>query len=447
MKKLMSKLLAFALVATLAFALTGCFVTPNSAITFNKYPEATYVAGTSENSALSSIVVTLTENGTKVKEGNLADLEKEGVIVVEGFDLATEGANKTAKIIFGTAVVSFNYSVVAAAVEVTNEAELKTAIATNADMSVVVVKNDIVLSAPVEVTAKHIVLDLNGKTISTAFDNTDARAITVAEGAKLEIKGNGTLLNEAGIVAGLIKVYGEVVIHNGTFTDYGWNMESYKDNTQWSNGSMINVDGSLTIYNGTFNGKKHAEARDGIQYGRYLIYTRAAGTTKIYDGTFNHEAHVEKGGYALASQGTFFMYGGTVTSSRGALSAVGGTFDVRGGTFVSTAPAGASAYAFYVAGEQSNVSGIVSGGTFKTNSYALICVGNHNDGGNKEAAALRVTGGAFEVGESSSKMISISAELGDLELAGGTFNKKPEGAIAEGYAAVEENGVWTVKAI
>ena len=112
MKKLMSKLVAFALVATLAFALTGCFVTPNTAITFNKYPYGTYAVGTDVETALAAIEVTLTENGEVVKTGSVLALRDEGLVVVEGFNLADKGNNKTAKIVFGTTVVTFTYSVV-----------------------------------------------------------------------------------------------------------------------------------------------------------------------------------------------------------------------------------------------------------------------------------------------------------------------------------------------
>ena len=446
MKKLMSKLLAFALVATLAFALTGCFVTPNSAITFNKYPEATYVAGTSENSALSSIVVTLTENGTKVKEGNLADLEKEGVIVVEGFDLKTEGPNKTAKIIFGTAVVSFSYTVVAESVTINDEAKLVEVLSSTSEETVVAsLGKDITLAAALTASAKHVVLDLNGKTISTTLNGVSVSLITINEGAKLELK-NGSITQPNGILHGIFQVNGELVIHSGTYTDYGYNRQDYITDYR-SNGAMIYVsgNGSLTIYNGTFNNEKHADA--GEKYGRAIVFVNSAtATAKIYDGIFDHKANTNNGAYAIRSNGTFFMYGGTVTSERGALSAQSGAFDVRGGTFVSTAAAGASCYTFYIAGERGDVSGIVSGGTFKSNTASVLQIGNSNDGGEKLSAALRIIGGTFEAGESA-RIVSIDAQLGNVDLAGGTFNKKPEGAIAEGYAAVEENGVWTVKAI
>ena len=467
MKKLMSKLVAFALVATLAFALTGCFVTPNSAITFNKYPEATYEVGTSENSALSSIVVTLTENGTKVKEGNLADLEKEGVIVVEGFELATEGANKTAKIIFGTAVVSFNYSVVAKATSITDLTTLKAAFASSAEKLVARLDADIAMASEedfVILTAKHLVLDLNGHKISSTSNTGNKRMITVNEGTTLEVKDSdskktGTIVNEVGKGRGIFEVVGELVIHSGKYVDYGTCTNGTSHT--FGHGATLNVEGgSATIYNGEFKHLKDVERipenHKNNNFGRSVLYINS-GSLKVYDGVFYSEADPGYGSYLIQSNDKLFIYGGNFECFRGVVGCNAGSFDIRGGVFKQTSTA-SSGHTLYFAGVWGALEGTISGGEFTAVKGDVLCVGDLSDeyGGEKANVGVVITAGKFTALEQAS-IVSL-ANNGNANAAcslkGGLFNKQLTSAqvsylVAEGYALITEavNGYYEVKAI
>ena len=459
MKKLTSKLVAFALVAVLAFALTGCFApNANTAITFNKYPEATYVQNTDANSALSAIEVTLTENGVVVKKGNLADLEKEGVIVVEGFDLATLGANKTAKIIFGTAVVNFNYSVVAETAEIKDTTALVNALKV-AGTSYAKIGESFDVTASLEIPeGSHVVLDLNGKTLTVKAETdpvTYRNFIFVNKGATLEIKGNGTIQNDMELVRGLFEVAGELIVHNGTFTDNGYGYMRGEEKRNLAGGLMNIVEGAtVTIYDGSFNVGKHADHQD--HYGRTLIWNY--GTLKVYGGNFRQEAMSGSydAGYAIQSlsdKASLFFYGGTVESGRGALAVSGGSFDVRGGKFIAN---GTAEYAFYTTGSNAVVTGVISGGEFISNYSVIIWAGNNSEveGGLRLETTLVISGGTFKSTKSNVTAISGSAAIANVTVTGGEWHGiKATGAFQincfeEGftYGDPEGDGIYTVVA-
>lgn len=455
MKKLMSKLVAFALVAVLAFALTGCFApNANTAITFNKYPEATYVQNTDANSALSAIEVTLTENGVVVKKGNLADLEKEGVIVVEGFDLATLGANKTAKIIFGTAVVNFNYSVVAETAAITDTAGLEAALAVAGTSVAKLGENGFALTKALTVAENaHVVLDLNGKTLTAGYASGEAM-ITVAAGATLEVK-NGTIENKQLRVAGIFVAAGELVIHSGTFTDYG----QVEGEATEIGGELIEVldGGVVTIYGGTFAANYDETVGTLLEngnYGREAVVVKQGGTAKIYDGKFSNESiDTSKnlgssglyGSYLLNSYGTTFIYGGEFVGQRGALGLCAGSFDIRGGKFT-----GNKYYALYTTGSAGAVTGVVSGGEFYSASGNLIYAGNDSEveGGLRLETTLVISGGKFQRvdGAKASYAIYGSSKIANVTVTGGEwYNIPATGAFKincfeEGYSYSDANG-------
>lgn len=449
MKKLTSKLVAFALVAVLAFALTGCFtVTPSTTISFNKLPEATYEVGTSEQTALSSIVVTLSDTDYE-ESGNVWDLKESGKIVVEGFDLSSEGA-KTAKIIFGTAVLTFKYTVAAAALEIDSQEDLAAAFAKNGTVLAKVVANFELEEVLTVKAGAKVVLDLNGKTISSNFES-ETRLITIESGAKLEIKdsaSNGAIINYEGLVAGIFEVAGEFVIHGGTFTDYGWNRPSQATSSPYSNGGMISLgDGSqFTLYGGTINNVKHADVPTstyGEVYGRALIWVNAGSSAKIYGGTINHATpgNTYAANYAIRSIGDLFIYDCTIVSDRGAFTCTDGTFDIRGGNFTSK-----TAWALYISGDHDDVSGVISGGTFTAEVGTVICFGNEGDGGNYRHVNVVVTGGTFLSGKSNYYNVTVSGKLATANFQGGTYGAKFESpAIAEGYNWVENaDGTWSL---
>ena len=440
MKKLMSKLVAFALVATLAFALTGCFVTPTTTISFNKLPEATYEVGSSEQTALTSIVVTLSDTDYE-ESGNLWDLKEAGKIVVEGFDLSSEGA-KTAKIIFGTAVLTFKYTVTGAAVLVNNTAELKAAVAAADGVTVVKVVESFSLTEAVTIPANaKVVLDLNEKTLTAAIvEGGLERLFMISAGASLEVKGNGTINNENECLRGFFDVSGDLIIQDGTYTDMG--NAYYKNGSKVAYGGCmisINAGANATIYGGEFNVVKPNLENANDTWGRQVILNR--GSLKIYGGIINHATKSsDYGAYAIISEGELFIYNATIDANRGPFTAVAGTFDVRGGKFIAH-----TQWALYIAGETADVSGIVSGGEFiNDGSNKVICIGNGTpgDGGACAHADVIITGGSFK-GLTGSK-VQVDGSVGVANFQGGsyykpTFTATAQTAIGAAYELTAQN--------
>ena len=284
MKKLMSKLVAFALVATLAFALTGCFVTPNTSITFNKYPYGTYAEGTSVETALSAIEVTLTENGEVVKSGTLLALRDEGLVVVEGFNLAEKGANKTAKIVFGTAVVTFTYSVVGT---ISEDGSVAGEISVNGN---VYSENGVYVSE----AGDHI-LKLNTNTISVAElvgswvaggnlaisnGTIDARESAETIAVYAATSGSVTLTDVRILTAGgmnPIQCYGgKMVLNNVTSVQTGLST------TPWYNSAL-----QIVNYYKDFNHLAEVTVNGGMYSGKKAIQMSSPGGTLIINsGTF-----------------------------------------------------------------------------------------------------------------------------------------------------------------
>lgn len=383
MKKLMSKLVAFALVATLAFALTGCFVTPNTSITFNKYPYGTYAEGTSVETALSAIEVTLTENGEVVKSGTLLALRDEGLVVVEGFNLAEKGNNKTAKIVFGTAVVTFNYSVVGTISEDGSIALGETSVIGN-----VYSENGVYVSE----TGDHIV-ELNGNTISVAdyvgswvaggnltVSNgiIDARESSRTIGVYADEGGAVTLTNIQLLTAGAtnpIQCYGgSMILNNVTAVQSGFSA------TPWYN-SAIQVVNNITY-----------PEKDPVT-NKHVIYGENANLT-VNGGMYSGDKAIQ-------------------------ISAPGGNVTINGGTFI-----GAT---------------WVINGDFAPNNYT------HTEGKTYESV-ITINGGEFtgKIKTSVATVLVINGGTFSFDLSA-INTKEIQGTVQINGTVVDNgNGTWTV---
>lgn len=260
-----------------------------------------------------------------------------------------------------------------------------------------------------------IILDMNGKTISTTNDFVGR---PIKNNGYLTITGNGTIASSLSDSDGYgaIDNYGELVIENGTFT------------------GSVNADGAsiknrpkaeLTIRDGLFNGAPTA------------VYN--SGKADIYGGTFDcrscSSCNENSWGYTIQSHYNsggdmpeLNFYDGKVIGVQGAFSTSAGKTEIYDGTFETVAcdkhSTGNSAfYALYVAGESGEVVCNVHGGTFKSISKVAAFIGNSNDGGDKLDAVANFYGGTFITGDNNN-VIHVDEKLGGLEISGGQYLMK-----------------------
>lgn len=261
-----------------------------------------------------------------------------------------------------------------------------------------------------------IILDMNGKTISTTNDFVGR---PIKNNGYLTVKGKGTIDSSMSDSDGYgaIDNYGELVIENGTFTG----------SVNAGGASIKNrPKAELTIRDGLFNGAPTA------------VYN--SGKADIYGGTFDcHSCSACNGsswGYTIQSHYNpggdmpeLNFYDGTVIGVQGAFSTSAGKTEIYDGTFETVAcdkhPNGSSAYyALYVAGESGKVLCNVHGGTFKSISKVAAFIGNSNDGGDKLDAVANFYGGTFITGDNNNDVIHVDEKLGGLEISGGQYLMK-----------------------
>ncbi len=189
---------------------------------------------------------------------------------------------------------------------VTSESELVAAVA-DANVVEVTVKNNIALTAPLDVAHK-LTLDLNGKTLSPASawssDSADDALIMVKRGGDLTITGEGTI-------------------------DTGDNSRFYAAVKLTKKGETATGEkAKLTIENGTFKGYHYAICGNGTRHDTELT---------IDGGDFSHYYYKEDASAIyLPMDGTYEINGGTFTSYNAAIELRAGTLTVTGGTFNAT---------------------------------------------------------------------------------------------------------------
>ncbi|MCI7658439.1 S-layer homology domain-containing protein [Anaerotignum sp.] len=260
-----------------------------------------------------------------------------------------------------------------------------------------------------------IILDMNGKTISTTNDFVGR---PIKNNGYLTITGNGTIDSSLSDSDGYgaIDNYGELVIENGTFTG----------SVNAGGASIKNrPKAELTIRDGLFNGAPTA------------VYN--SGKADIYGGTFDchscSSCNKNSWGYTIQSHYNsggdmpeLNFYDGKVIGVQGAFSTSAGKTEIYDGTFETVACDkhlnGSSAfYALYVAGESGKVLCNVHGGTFKSISKVAAFIGNSNDGGDKLDAVANFYGGTFITGDNNN-VIHVDEKLGGLEISGGQYLMK-----------------------
>lgn len=432
MKKILIK--CFSIVAMLLCVATiaSCVdVTSNTSIQINKFPEETYVKGSNVNEALENITITVYENSALKASGNLNALKEHGVNV-EGFNLEQKGTY-TAKISYGTATVTFTYTVVEGVVPVDSEEDFNV----TGDIVALELVADVQLTKQVNIPENSkVVLDLGEFTLTTADTfNKDDYLLNIPATSSLEVKGEGSIVNNKVDSMGTFNVYGELVIREGNFTDYS---QTFVEKARLGALLSLNENAQLTIYNGNFKAIK-AEGYTG-HFGKEVLDLKQDSVTKIYGGTFYNDSQdgngdLAYGAYAINSVGNLFIYGGQFDGGRGAIALVGGQFDVRGGEFGKLS---CKYRPIYCSGSESAVSGVISGGIFYANAGGTqpIYVSNPNklDGGKMEYSSLVISGGTF-INPKGSGIYYGGQEYGSLLVQGGLFQTKSANIISYGTGA------------
>ena len=291
---------------------------------------------------------------------------------------------------------------------------------------------DVKTTDGVVITDKNLTIDLNGKTY------------TVTEGANTNnrnFKINGTSV---------------VTVKNGTMVAAG----------QYSSGAYgtIRTEGTANV---TLTGLKLYNYR-----GNGLNIKAYAGTTVTIENT---EIYANYGGGIEAAGGTIVVNDGVTVEQKGMYTAPynsmaisvngGGKVTVNGGTFstecitAEEANNQGTSHGPWVAGVlNSGGTLIINGGTFSNDNFGENSLATAARGAilADTKAKVEINGGTFNVLKN---VIDIQNNLGDANnnpsvlLVGGTYSADPRISaqygsnlitLAEGYMAVENNGVWTV---
>ena len=189
-----------------------------------------------------------------------------------------------------------------------------------------------------------------------------------------------------------------------------------------------------TVYDGSFvcSGYDAAVSSDG----KLTIYDGYYYTDSSNRGNFN---------YCVKSGGEFYMYGGTVIGVQGGIAIFGGSgkiYDcdvtVRDNVHeADPSETDRSFYALYVAGEVTEVTCLVEGGTFNAHYRYAAYIGNSNaggDGGLMLDARIQINGGTF-IGEMGA--IHVDGTLGTAIIRGGSFNTDVNEYVADGKVCVQ----------
>lgn len=335
-------------------------------------------------------------------------------------------------------------------VKVATVEALKEAVATAADSGVETtiqlteniedLKTEDIIVIPADA---KIILDMNGKTISTA---SDFNGRPIVNNGTLTVKGNGTIdssnadsKKNGTIGMGAIDNFGTLLIENGTYKGsvFGGaairNKEgaslTIEDGYFESNSAVYNFEGATAVINGgEFHSKACNAIKDDVGNGSYYAY-------------------------AFISAGDLYFNDGKVTGVQGALAINNGYAEVKNGTFETVACEhgnNTAFYALYIAGERGVVDATISGGTFKSATRVAVSVGNDNtggDGGLNLPANATITGGTF-IGGGSGAAALEAPKTGTLNIISGTFSSDV-GEFVDPSSDIEkdESGNWVTKPI
>ncbi len=286
--------------------------------------------------------------------------------------------------------------------------------------------SDVKLSAKLEVTCSDVTLDLNGKTISPADDNTIGNfcAVMVHRGAKLTV--DDTSAEKTGCIDG----------GTGTNAFYGAIQLTQKEDTP------SDAKATLVVNNGTIKGNKAAITGNGNRHNTDITIN---GGTFIASST---EAGEEGCALYHPQDGTLTINGGTFTGYGSAIEMRSGTLSITGGDFIATATefsekangngttiiGAALAISQHTTNKAINVS--ISGGTFKGPKAVYE---KDNQDNNAENINIVISGGTFNA--------EVYSENVQNFISGGIFSSAvPEEYCANGYIPTDDGeGHYGVK--
>ena len=290
--------------------------------------------------------------------------------------------------------------------EVQTASDLQAAV-NNADSGTkIVLMDDVKLDEPLVIPALDastyslrsapvgIGLDLNGKTITTAYDAT-------TEKHQYAIDNYGSLVIYGGTIEarGIYNQDGANLTVNGTKIV---NLDTNGGSSIWSYGGNVVLNNAELIgYSGCVYSKGNLE----INGGTYTCYSSV-----LDDGTQINPT------YNIRSYGDLVINSGNFTSRHGLVAVVDGNAVINGGTYTMNSIGVITSHVFYIAGDNSNVT--VNNGTF-----------------NCDLRTAQANG---------SSMICVDAENVTVNVKGGSYNLTPASYVADGYEAKKVGEGWMV---
>ena len=300
--------------------------------------------------------------------------------------------------------------------------------------------DDIVMSTSDIVTipeGKLIVLDMDGKSI-TVDSSFEGRPIV--NNGTLTITGDGKIDSSAAETTGYgaVNNFGTLTIESG-----------YYSNGKQAKGSTIynRQDSKLTINGGEIQGNMCAAI---INISDLTVNGGKICNTSCNKDNFYYYALLSGGAYGAS----MVINDGEVIGTQGAVSFIGGTGEINGGSFKTQGcpehgNTGSNIfYALYVAGEEDEVACEVNGGIFETEGkQAAALIGNDNtggDGGINADATTIINNGTFKAPKGVSAL-KDAPKTGDPIIYGGTFSSDVSKYLApSSNITTDSNGNWVV---
>ena len=296
-----------------------------------------------------------------------------------------------------------------------------------ADNQIVTLVKDIDLDTPLTVVqGKTIVLDLNGRTVSDVSTSASTSyLLSVKNGADVTIR-NGTLSFAA------------------TTPDISRGGEGLPDYPGYANNTIRN-EGTLTVENAVLENKtkkggasyvidNYAGAKLTVNEGSVLNQAGGDIAVRMFNGG-SGEIDVTINGGTISGHRAVWIQ---LASSNAAVAPIM-NLTVNGGTLTSIDQTyNQAVYSYSYGNDMKNVMIDVSGGIFN-GDIALT------GGSNKtNLETLNISGGTFNGAWGFYSYGDDAKAVEAITLTGGTFLEDPSDYVADGYMAVEANGLWTI---
>lgn len=265
---------------------------------------------------------------------------------------------------------------------------------------------------------KTVILDLNGKTVVTAYEDEDAGKHYYA----FDNKGTLTIKDTPGegkIVARGNHNYGSLTLESGTIKacdgNGGYGIRNYS-------GSTFTMTGGSVV---TTNEDDYKVDKGGYDATPIRVDTDAEAI--ISGGVVNNISDFT---YALDNHGTTTINGGTFTSVHTTIGNKG-QLTIDGGSFKCNGLEGVTAHVLYAAEGTATINGGTFDGKDNYNGFNVNA---------SEGATVNINGGKFLSVHSG----SLYGE-GTITVTDGEFFDDPTSRLAVGYEAYREDLVWKVK--